>query len=133
MCTVQWLRDSFAKKERILSDFYNVPTTITSSQSDDLEAYRKAQVSLVRDTWPREVACLPSKGQDNYYAVCQISLIVLVISLSLWHFWIARWASAVVIIVFVSSKTFNGFDNLELTLHMNHSDATAAMEAKKAN
>jgi hypothetical protein len=116
----QWLRESFAKKEKLLHDFYNVSTTATASESSDAEAYRQAQAALVRDTWPKEVAHFPPSTKESHFAVCLISALMVAVSLCLWYSWMARWASAVAMIVFVSSKMFNGFDNLELTLHLNH-------------
>lgn len=119
MC-IQWLRESFAKKEQLLHDFYNVPITTTASTLSDAEAYREGQAKLVRDTWPKEIARFPPSSTDSRFAVCVMSALMLTVSLGLWYSWMARWTSAVIMIVFVSSTMFNGFDNLELTLHLNH-------------
>ena len=92
-------------------------TSSTEQLSSD--AYRTAQSALIRDTWPKQVAQFPPASRSMVSAVNLMILLMLVVMLCLWYLSVARWVTAAIIMVYVSSKMFNGFDNLELTLHMN--------------
>ena len=93
---LQWLRDSFYRKEKLLRNFYESPSEENSTKN-----------------WPRKLII---KSNDKH-PIMIVSIWILVVFSCLYFYSWFRWFVVVMIITCIAVRTFNGFDSVELALH----------------